>query len=157
MLIVAVLSAAGAACADGSGPTVLFAANFSTRFDNFLSALSIAGADFQGSASVPNVGKLKVSGHLFLDLVHSGTGDAQGRGNITVTYPDGDLLKASYAGTFNIKTGKASGTLTFTGGTGAWAPASGTGTFTAEIDVGSKAHQKMALDVVGGVNLGPGL
>jgi hypothetical protein len=157
VLMVAALTAAGPLSADGNGPTRLFAANFSARFDNFFSALSLAGADFQGSANVPKVGTLKVSGDLFLDLVHSGTGDAHGRGRITVKYPDGDLLTAVFTGTCNIKTGKASGTLMFTGGTGAWALANGTGTFTAEIDVGSKTHQKMTFDVVGGVHLGPGL
>jgi hypothetical protein len=67
------------------------------------------------------------------------------------------LLTATFLGTFNIKTGEASGTLTFTGGTGAWALAEGTGTFTAEIDVGSTTHQKMTLDLVGGIQRGPGL
>lgn len=89
------------------------------------------GAPFVAAGQSNMLGKWSNRGILAIDL---GTGAATG--NVTFVAANGDQLHASFIGVFDPRTGIATATFTWLGGTGRFATARGTAGFTVAQDPG---------------------
>ena len=79
-------------------------------------------------------------------------GEVSGHGSVTITAANGDTLSFDYVGLLFADTGEGVGTFTFTGGTGRFAHASGSGTFDALIDLSLPDHQPMTVVLDGRIS-----
>jgi hypothetical protein len=91
------------------------------------------GAQFVGTGNSTHLGKFTQEGDLHFTGAPDDFGVVPGSGDVTFTAANGDELRFHYDGTLDSMTGIGAGTLTFTGGTGRFANATGTGEFYAEI------------------------
>lgn len=89
---------------------------------------------FVGSGNGTHLGKFQQEGNLTFTAAPE-DGIAPGIGEVTLTAANGDELRFEYIGELNAATGVGEGTLEFTGGTGRFAGATGSGEFYAEIDL----------------------
>lgn len=136
------LAAPGPAAGPGPGPRP-FHGRVDATWDNVLLALAAPPAHFQGGGPVTHMGKTAQAGTLTLDYDPSGV--FPGVGSVTITAADGDTLTFDYSGLLDSTTGFGVGDFKFTGGTGRFRRARGTGTFHAVIDLSVPAGQAMAV------------
>jgi hypothetical protein len=105
-------------------------------WDNIFAAFDPnVGAQFEGSGHGTHLGKFVQVGDLFFYGPPDANGVIPGLGSVTLTAANGDELRFDYIGGLASTTGVGSGTLIFTGGTGRFENATGTGEFYAEIDL----------------------
>jgi hypothetical protein len=116
-------------------------------WDNIFNALT-ATANFRGIAQVTHLGRVQQQGTLVLEAPNA-NGLFPGHGSVTLTAANGDSLTFDYEGLLNPVTGEGNGTLTFTGGTGRFADATGNATFRARINLGLPANQPMTVELSG--------
>jgi len=122
-----------AAFADGWPLKGSFAVSFSTLPNT--AAVSYCGGP-AGARDLEAHGNGSTSLGTFSFTLFKTGGNGVFHGCLTLTAPNGDILEATYdvapAGPANAHNwGPSAGTLTFTGGTGRFKSASGSGTFTA--------------------------
>lgn len=146
LLLLAVAWVATAVAADRP-----FKARVSATWDNIFLALVAPPASFQGGGPVTHMGNTAQAGSLVLQAP-SAPGIFPGYGTVTITAANGDRLTFDYVGTLNAITGKGIGTFIFTGGTGRFANASGSGTFYALIDLSLPSSQHMTVDLDGKID-----
>ena len=109
-----------------------------TNWDNIFKALpppfptSAPPATFTGTSQDTHLGRAAQSGNLTLQLPIA-PGVFPGSGSVTITAANGDKLTFDYTGLLDPSTGVGRGTFNFTGGTGRFAGATGSGTFYAQI------------------------
>lgn len=105
-------------------------------WDNIFAAFDPSvGASFQGTGNGTHLGYFDQAGSLIFSGPPDANGVIPGFGSVTFTAANGDELSFDYEGGLDSTTGIGTGTLTFTGGTGRFAGASGDGEFYAEIDI----------------------
>lgn len=91
------------------------------------------GATFEGSGYGTHLGNFAQAGTL---LFEGGPAPVvPGYGSVVLVAANGDELHFDYVGELDSTTGVGTGTLLFTGGTGRFEDASGSGAFHAEIDL----------------------
>jgi hypothetical protein len=127
-------------------------------WDNIFAAFTPGGAAFAGKAQATHLGKVAQTGTLFLDpdLTHAVLNDkgevlVPGTGDVTLTAANGDRLTFHYRGLLNLNTGEGTGTLEFTGGTGRFADAEGSGEFVAHIDL-TRPGTPMTVTITGTID-----
>ena len=111
-----------------------FALKGTATWDYVGNAFTEVGANFDGVAQVTHLGKVGQGGTLYLDLGSATAAGIPGGGKVILTAANGDTLTFDYEGLLDPNTGLGTGTLTFTGGTGRFTDATGTGTFAAHLD-----------------------
>ena len=140
----------------GASPAVAkerpFHGRVEATWDNVFDGFEPGGATFVGGGPVTHMGKTKQTGILFLSPIPNDNGLYPGYGSVTITAANGDKLKFEYEGLLNPITGEGTGTFTFTGGTGRFANATGSGTFDASIDVSLPDDQPMTVILNGKIN-----
>lgn len=131
--------------------------NFELRgtatWDSVFNGFTPGGATFEGTAIVSHLGASTQSGDLFFLAPPNAEGLAPGFGSVTLTAANGDELDFDYSGELDAFTGVGTGTLTFTGGTGRFRNAAGTGTFYAVIDLSVPAENHMVVTIEGNLRL----
>jgi hypothetical protein len=141
----------------GAWTTSVFAADRPFRghvtavWDNIYLGLVAPPANFQGSGPVTHMGDTYQAGTLFLEPPIA-EGVFPGYGTVTITAANGDQLTFDYVGLLHQYTGVGEGTLIFTGGTGRFAHATGSGTFYALIDTSLLTNQPMTVELDGTIN-----
>jgi hypothetical protein len=147
-LLVTSVAITAPATADSPRP---FKARVTARWDNVFAALPrtpIFGgaglAHFAGNGQVTHLGKAEQAGSLTLEEP-VGPGVFPGCGSVAMTTPDGDTLTFDFFGYLYAATGEGVGKFKFTGGTGRFANASGSGTFYALIDLSEPVAQDMTV------------
>ena len=113
-------------------------------WDNVFAALTPQGANFTGIGQTTHMGRGAQAGTLFL-FPEFGNPLIPGIGAVTITAANGDSVSFDYVGTLNPFTGEGIGTFLFTGGTGRFAGATGSGTFHALIDASVPVNQPMTV------------
>lgn len=141
---------AAAPLAQGAEPRP-FSGRVVATWDNVFNALFAPPATFQGVSWVTHLGLAEQEGCLVLGFPNA-DGNFPGYGSVTMTAADGHQLTFDYEGVLNPFTGEGIGTLTFTGGTGRFANATGSGTFDAQIDVSQPTNQAMTVLLDGEVH-----
>lgn len=126
-----------------------FKARVTAQWDNVFAALppTFGGAglaNFLGSGQVTHLGKAGQAGSLTLEEP-VGPGIFPGSGSVTMTAANGDTLTFDFVGYLHAATGEGIGTFNFTGGTGRFAGASGSGDFYALIDLSQPVAQGMSV------------
>ena len=139
LLMALLLSLSADANAKGKAKAKPFKLNGNGLWPNVGLALTPEGATFSGTANATHLGKVQQSGVLFLFANPFETGSAPGAGSVVLVAANGDKVFFDYAGVLELflEEGRAvgSGTLTFTGGTGRFAGASGEAEFVANFDI----------------------
>jgi hypothetical protein len=141
----------GAGVSPAAAESLPFHGNVSATWDNIFDGLFAPPANFTGGGPVTHMGKTTQTGTLYLKQDDSDP-LFSGHGSVTITAANGDQLTFDYEGLLNPLTGEGSGTFTFTGGTGRFANATGTGTFDAWIDVSLPDDQPMTVVLDGTIN-----
>lgn len=126
-----------------------FKARVTAQWDDVFAALppNVGGAglaNFLGGGQVTHLGKAGQAGSLTLEEP-VGPGVFPGSGSVTMTAANGDTLTFDFVGYLYAATGEGIGTFTFTGGTGRFANASGSGDFYALIDLSQPVAQGMSV------------
>jgi hypothetical protein len=128
-----------------------FHAEATATWDNVFNGLFAPPANFEGSGTATHLGDITQSGTLFL-----APPDANfvfpGYGSVTFVAANGDSVSFDYEGFLNAVTGEGTGTFTFTGGTGRFAGATGSGTFDALIDLSFATEQPMTVTLDGSIS-----
>ncbi len=119
-------------------------------WDNIFNGLFNPPANFAGVGPVTHMGLTTQQGTAILGPPIA-EGVFPGFGSVTITAANGDQLTLNYEGLLNAATGEGLGVVTFTGGTGRFANATGGGTYYAIIDL-SLPNQPMTLSVDGRIN-----
>ena len=117
-------------------------------WDNVFFGLVAPPARFAGISKTTHLGKAAQNGTLFLAPPNP-NGTFPGHGSVTITGANGDTLTFDYAGTLNPATGEGTGTFLFTGGTGRFDGATGSGTFEALINTALPSNQPMTVKLAG--------
>lgn len=128
-----------------------FKGRVTATWDNVLLGFTPGGATFEGAGQVTHMGKTEQEGTLFLGEL----GDdltAPGYGSVTITAANGDQVSFDYVGILDAVTGEGIGTFEFTGGTGRFADATGSGTFYAVIDLSVPEGQPMSVELDGEID-----
>ena len=126
-------------------------------WDNVFAALpvplGIGQANFAGTSQTTHLGNAAQRGTLALHPTTTSFADGvfPGDGTVTITAANGDTLTFKYEGNLYLATGEGKGTFTFTGGTGRFANATGTGMFYAQLNL-TVPNQPMTVVLDGGIN-----
>jgi len=128
-----------------------FKGSVSATWDNIFLGLVAPPATFQGGGPVTHMGITAQAGDLVLEAP-IGPGIFTGHGSVTITAANDDQLTFDYVGTLNAITGEGMGTFIFTGGTGRFTNATGSGTFYALIDLSLPTSQPMTVDLDGTID-----
>jgi hypothetical protein len=128
-----------------------FQGRVTAAWDNIFLALVAPPAHFVGGGPVTHMGMTTQAGTLVLEAPIS-LGVFPGHGSVTITAANGDTVSFDYEGLLFANTGEGVGTFTFTGGTGRFAHASGSGTFDAHIDLSLPDHQPMTVVLDGKIS-----
>lgn len=128
-----------------------FKGRVTATWDNIFNGLLAPPAIFQGGGPVTHMGRTVQEGILFLEPPDA-NGVAVGFGSVTITAANGDELTLDYEGLLFAATGEGIGTFTFTGGTGRFADATGSGTFFALIDTSLPEAQPMSVVLDGEID-----
>lgn len=134
-----------------------FKATINANWDNIYFALPVelgglGQASFAGGGQVSHLGRSTQTGTLSLGFPNE-QGLFPGFGTVTTRAANGDLLVFDYEGILSPATGEGIGTFTFTGGTGRFANATGSGTFAAIIDTSIvTGNQPMTVVLNGNIN-----
>lgn len=131
-----------------------FKATGTAVWDNILAAFPPSlGAHFIGEGHGTHLGEFEQIGDLVFDGQPDAEGDIPGHGSVILFAANGDELHFDYVGELSSVTGIGSGTLEFTGGTGRFEDASGTGEFYAELDLsGGFVAVPMLVELTGRLN-----
>lgn len=131
--------------------------NFQLRgvatWDSVFAGFTPQGATFEGTANAAHLGTITQSGDLFFSAPPDEEGIAPGFGSVTLIAANGDELDFDYVGELDGLTGVGTGTLIFTGGTGRFQNATGTGSFIAVIDLSVPAENHMVVTIEGNLKL----
>jgi hypothetical protein len=154
-VIVALAVSGRAIWADGADDRPFRLAGTAT-WDDIFAALppafgGLGTASFEGVAQVTHLGRVEQSGVLALGAPIA-PGIFPGAGSVVLVAANGDELRFDYSGLLDASTGIGAGSLTFTGGTGRFADASGSGTFVAHIDLSAPAEQHMDVVIDGEID-----
>ncbi len=139
-----VISLAGDATAQAPRPERPFQGRVEAVWDNVFLGLVAPPARFVGISQVSHMGRSTQAGTLTLSPPNM-FGIAPGIGSVTITAANGDTLSFDYTGGLNAVTGEGLGTFIFTGGTGRFAGATGSGTFRALINLNFSVNQPMTV------------
>lgn len=132
----------------GNGKERPWKASVSATWDNVFNGLFAPPATFAGGGTSSHLGRIHQQGALILQPTPDPDVFA-GHGVVTFTAANGDELTFQYEGLLYAATGRGVGTLVFTGGTGRFADASGTGRFEARIDTSVPTNQPMTVELQG--------
>ena len=122
-----------------------FHGRVAATWDNIFNGLFAPPATFVGGGPVTHMGKTTQRGTLVLDPAANADGTFNGAGSVVITAANGDRVRFDYVGILNPATGEGIGTFSFTGGTGRFRGAKGTGEFYALIDLSQPDNQPMSV------------
>ena len=150
------LIAAALVCSPGTSAAEPFKSRVTANWYNILLALppALGGAgqaSFVGTSQTTHLGKAAQRGTLTLQAP-TAPYVFPGSGSVTITAANGDELTFNYTGHLHQDTGEGIGTFVFTGGTGRFAHATGSGTFYAQINLLQAAPQAMTVVLDGQIS-----
>lgn len=151
VLLSFVVLVAGEPLVAATGGSKPFKGHVTATWDNVFRALppelgGIPPANFTGGGPVTHMGNTTQVGTLIL-LLPIAENLFPGYGDVTITASNGDQVQFTFVGLLNAATGEGNGTFIFTGGTGRFANATGSGTFSALIDLANPTGMNQAMTV----------